>query len=228
MRLRNTRSTRSITKRAKPVLLVFGYLVTWTIVPLVALWPAGDPHPQTTAMFLAVQRGDLAAIDETLRGGVDVDSHDDTGITLLMAAARAGHIDAVRKLLAAGARIDTCAPTFGTPLMVATISGRHDVMRELVDRGANVDAVSPTGQTALWYARICGDEEAARILIAGGAVAEGRSAVPASELGQAIQRKPTSPSDIRSGKAECVRTRATAAAARPAGRSGPASRGPAG
>jgi hypothetical protein len=63
------------------------------------------------------------------------------------------------------------------------------------------------------------------VLLAGGAVAEGRSAVPARERGQATQRKLSSPSDIRSGTGECARTRATAAGFRPAGRSDPASRG---
>ena len=179
MRIRSTRSTRSsITHSAKRLLLAFGYLAAWATVPLVAIWPAGDPHPQTTAMFLAAQQGTVAAIDEILRGGQDVDSPDETGITPLMEAARSGRIDAVRKLLAAGASIDACSPVVGTPLMVAVVSGQHDIMRELIPRGADVDAANLTGQTALWCARLGGDEEAVRILIAGGALAEGRSAVP--------------------------------------------------
>jgi ankyrin repeat protein len=165
-------------KSAIRVLLLFGHFATWAMVLLLAIWPAGDAHPQTTAMFLAIQHGNLSATDEFLRGGVDVNSRDESGITPLMAAARGGHIDVVRRLLAAGARIDACVPVWGTPLMVAAVSGQHDVMRELVARGANVDAVSPTGQTALWIARMAGDEKAVRILTAAGAVAEGRCAVP--------------------------------------------------
>ena len=143
MKTRSTQSTRSsFSKSAERVLLVVGYLAAWATVPLVAIWPAGDPHPQTTAMIQAAQQGNVAAMDTVLRGGLDVDSRDDTGITPLMAAARTGHIDAVRKLLAAGARIDACAPASGTPLMAATNSGHHDVMRELIKRGANVDAIN--------------------------------------------------------------------------------------
>ena len=178
MRIRGTQSTRSgIAGSAKRILLGFGYLVACATVPLVAIWPAGDPHPQTTAMILAADQGNVAAIDEILRDGLDVEARDDTGTTPLMAAARSGRIDAVRKLLAAGARIDACNPVTGTALMAATHSGYHDVMRELITRGANVDAASPTGQTALWWARIGGDEGAVRILIAAGARAEGPAAV---------------------------------------------------
>ena len=178
-----TRSTRSsITKSAGRILLVFGHLAACGMVPLVAMWPAGDPNPQMTEMFLAVRGGNVAAMDAILRRGLDVDCCDETGITPLMAAARAGQVDAVRKILAAGARIDACAPVFGTPLMVAVVSGRHDIMRELIERGADVDAANLTGQTALWSARLGGDEEAVRILIAGGACAEGDSTAP-SEAG---------------------------------------------
>jgi hypothetical protein len=160
--------------------ILFGcfYFVACAIVPLAALWPAGDPYSQVTAMFLAAQDGNDAAMDEILRGGLDVDCRDVTGITPLMAAARAGQLDAVRKLLAAGARINACAAVFGTPLMVAANCGRHDVLRELIERGADVNAIDPTGQTALWYARMTGDDEAVRILTAAGAVVEGHFTAP--------------------------------------------------
>ena len=182
MRTPSTRSTRSgITESAKRILLFFGYLAACATVPLVAIWPAGDPHPQTTAMIMAAHQGNVAAMDEILGRGLDVDSRDECGITPLMAAARTGHIGAVRKLLAAGARIDACAPVTGTPLMAATIGGNHDVMRELIERGANVDAANQTGQTALWWARVRDDKEAVWVLLAGAARAEGRAAVPASE-----------------------------------------------
>jgi len=178
MRICSTRSTRSsITKSAKRVLLVLCYLATWAVVPLVAVWRAGT-DPPAMALFLSVQTGNLAAIDEALRDGVHVDSRDVTGITPLMAAARAGHIDVMRKLLVSGASIDVCVPVFGTPLMVAATNRQHDVMRELVERGANVDAVNPTGQTALWIARTGGDEEAVRILTEAGAIAEGHCTAP--------------------------------------------------
>jgi ankyrin repeat protein len=184
MRILGTRSTHgsSFSGRAGRVLLALGHLVACVMVPLVAIWPAGDPNPRATAMFLAVQRGNVAAIDAALRDGLDVDSRDDTGVTPLAAAARGGHLEAVRRLLAVGAAMDASVPVVGTPLMVAAMNGHHDVMRELIDRGAKVNAAArPTGRTALWYARVNDDEDAVRLLIAAGAVAEGDATHEAHE-----------------------------------------------
>ena len=174
-----TRSTRSsITKSARRILLFFGYVAACVTVPLVAIWPAGDPHPQTTEMFLAVRQGDVAAMDTILRDGLDVDCCEETGMTPLMAAARAGHLGAVRRLLDAGASIDACAAVWGTPLMLAATSGYHDVMRELIEDGADVNAANRTGQTPLWCARNYGDDEMVRMLTCAGAVAEGHCTAP--------------------------------------------------
>jgi ankyrin repeat protein len=165
------------------------YFVACVIAPLAVLWPAHDLQRQMTSMFAAAQHGNVVAIDEVLRGGLDVDCRDETGITPLMAAARAGQVDAVRKLLAAGARINACAAVWGTPLMLAASGGHHDVMRELIARGADVNAANPTGQTALWYARVAADDEAVRILIAAGAVAEGHNTPSAAGKSIAVENE---------------------------------------
>jgi ankyrin repeat protein len=172
----------SFAQRARRILFGCFYLVSCATVPLAALWPAGDPHAQTTAMNLAAQRGNIAEMKALLRGGVDVNCADETGITPLMAAARGGQVAAVRKLLAVGARIDARAPVLGTPLILAIVNVQHDVMRELIARGADVDRADATGQTPLGCARNAGDDQAVRILIAAGAVAEGHfNALPAGE-----------------------------------------------
>jgi uncharacterized protein len=180
MKSRNTRSkhssssSSSIAASTKRGPLGFGYLAACAVVPLVALWPSVDPHPQTTAFLTAAQRGDVAAIDEILQGGLDVDCRDEDGVTPLMAAARRGQLVAVHKLLAAGAGIDNCAPVLGTPLMFASsLGGHHDVMHKLIESGADVNAANAYGHTALWYARVSDDAEVVRILTAAGAVAEG-------------------------------------------------------
>src|SRR5262245_7558353 len=127
----------SIAQRTKRALCCCYCMAACVIAPLAALWPQGDPHPQRTTMFEAAQRGNVAAMNDILRGGLNVDCRDETGLTPLMAAARGGQLEAVRKLLAAGARIDAYAPVFGTPLMIATANRHHEVMRELIARGAD-------------------------------------------------------------------------------------------
>ena len=149
------------------------------IVVLVALWPAAepDPHPQTTAMSLAVESGDVAAMDGLLRKGLEVDCTDEYGITPLMIAARTGQLGAVQRLIAAGARIDACS-LFGTPLMLAALYRHHQIMHELIEHGAHVGVTNELGRTALWYARVADDDEEVQMLIAAGAVAQGDSVAP--------------------------------------------------
>jgi ankyrin repeat protein len=179
MRIYSARSTRSgLRESAERIVLVFCYFAAWAVVPLMAFWPPGDSDPQATAMFQAAQRGNVAAIEKILRGGLDVNCRDETGITPLMAAARAGQLDAVLQLLDAGGSVNASANVSGTPLMMATASGQHAVMRELINHAADVNAVSSTGQTALWFARSSGDAATVRILTAAGAVAEGRCSMP--------------------------------------------------
>ena len=142
-----TRSHSILTKSTGRILFGCFYFVFCTIAPLAAaLWQANDSHAQTTAMFLAAQNGNVAAMDKILRGGLDVDCRDETGITPLMVAARGGKLAAVRKLLAAGARINACAAVVGTPVFPARSVARSRARRRTSTmwNWAGSDAIAQT------------------------------------------------------------------------------------
>ena len=130
----------------------------------------------------AVTRNDTSTVSRYLGRGLDPDTTDAKGNTLLMLAARLGHEEMVRLLIRWKARPDR-RNTFGdtalalacleahsgvakllvsagapvnvpgwTPLHYAAFGGNTDLVNYLLDIGANKDAVAPNGYTALMLA----------------------------------------------------------------------------
>jgi ankyrin repeat protein len=123
-----------------------------------------------TALALAAQAGDDAALSVLLRGGADVDATSRHGQTPLMIA---GSADAVNALCGAGADTDAADPTGQTPLIAAARRGNVDVLIALLGQGADADAATVTGVTPLHLAAAIDPEqraaEAARALLGAGA-----------------------------------------------------------
>ncbi|KAL5662197.1 hypothetical protein ACJX0J_029322, partial [Zea mays] len=67
---------------------------------------ASNPHAGGDVMCLATRRGDLDALRELLKLGLDVDSEDHDGATALRVAMAEGHADAARFLITNGASVD--------------------------------------------------------------------------------------------------------------------------
>jgi len=114
-------------------------------------------------MLQAIRLDDEAAITELFRRGMDVDTVNPQGETLLMLAAREGKPNVVRTILAARPRIQTRNPLGESALMLATILGHTEVARLLLDAGAPVDH---GGWTPLIYAAARNRADIARLLIA--------------------------------------------------------------
>jgi hypothetical protein len=101
------------------------------------------PGPAATAYLDAVRKGDVAAVQKALDGGVDVDTPFRYGRTALSFAADRGSVEIVRVLLARGAKPDV-ADTFynQTPLAWASspaqtrTPGHVEVVKLLLDKGA--------------------------------------------------------------------------------------------
>ncbi|CAL5095087.1 unnamed protein product [Urochloa decumbens] len=70
---------------------------------------ASSPHAGGDVLCLAARRGDVAALRELLRLGLDVDAEDHDGATALRAAMAEGHADAARFLVMNGASVDKAA-----------------------------------------------------------------------------------------------------------------------
>jgi hypothetical protein len=67
---------------------------------------ASNPHAGGDVLCLAARRGDLDALRELLKLGLDVDSEDHDGATALRVAMAEGHADAARFLIMNGASVD--------------------------------------------------------------------------------------------------------------------------
>ncbi|CAN6350930.1 unnamed protein product [Urochloa humidicola] len=70
---------------------------------------ASSPHAAGDVLCHAARRGDVAALRELLRLGLDVDAEDHDGATALRAAMAGGHADAAGFLVMNGASVDKAA-----------------------------------------------------------------------------------------------------------------------
>lgn len=117
-------------------------------------------------MLHAIQMDDEKAIVELFRRGMDVETVNARGETLLMLAAREGKPNVVRTILAARPRLHVRSPLGESALMLATIMGHAEVARLLLEAGA---PVNHSGWTPLIYAAARNRTDIARLLIAKGA-----------------------------------------------------------
>lgn len=145
-------------------------------------------------LMQAIDNGDTNTVTTILQRGMDVNTVDKSGNSLLMLAVQKENIDLVRFLVEHRAR--QVKNQYGdTPLMVAALKGNLDmvkllvnagadvnnsgwtpliyaafegkdlVVRYLLEKGADVDAVAPNQMTALMLAAKNGHEDTVRALI---------------------------------------------------------------
>ena len=134
-----------------------------------------DRELAATALFDAVDAGDLDGIRRALAQGSRLNAQDSTGMTPLARAAREGRAEVVRLLLSKGAEVDRPSSVFGPPLIRAAANGHVDVVDQLLRAGASPRSRDRIGGTALWYAAGSdGDVGLIERLVAAGADLEAR------------------------------------------------------
>lgn len=114
----------------------------------------------------AVKNGNAALIRQLLAKGVDVDSTDREGTTLLITAASEGKLESVRALVDGRAKLNTANQFGETALMMASIRGHRPVVEYLLGKGAQVNQ---PGWTALMFAAIKGHADIVKMLLSKGA-----------------------------------------------------------
>lgn len=114
----------------------------------------------------AATMGDAKALASLLQRGLDPDTVDAQGNTLLILAAREGQTAAVEALLKQRVRIDYRNPAGDSALMLAVLRGHDDAARALLKAGAQVNQ---EGWAPLHYAAFEGREAIFDTLLAAGA-----------------------------------------------------------
>jgi ankyrin repeat protein len=142
---------------------------------------------------------ETALVINLLQRGMDVNTVDPQGTSLLMYAARFGNVELLEFLLknrasvlkknrygdtalllaALGGHLEAVRRLVSagapldqpgwTPLIYASFQGHADVIQFLADQGADVDAQADNGMTALMIAARNGHKEVASVLLAAGA-----------------------------------------------------------
>ncbi|MDT3669064.1 MAG: ankyrin repeat domain-containing protein [Aromatoleum sp.] len=114
----------------------------------------------------AARRGDTAQLVQLLNRGVDPNTVDDQGNTLLMLAAREGSGETVAAILKFRPKIAQRNATGDSALMLAALKGHADIVDQLLAAGA---PVNNDGWTPLIYAAFEGHLDIVERLLARGA-----------------------------------------------------------
>jgi hypothetical protein len=122
----------------------------------------GDSVGNST-LSAAVDKGQIATIDELLRAGADANSSNDAGITVLMVAVVHRQHEAVGRLLDGGARINAQDDRGKTALMWAAAYRDPDIAHLLLERGADASIRDDAGQNAATWVQDGGTTESARL-----------------------------------------------------------------
>jgi ankyrin repeat protein len=120
-------------------------------------------------MFSAANNGDLKTIEEALNNGVDVNSINLNGTTVLMIASLRGYTEIVKLLLENGADVNSFDNENDTALIRATFAGHADIVEMLLDAGADMNKLSNDSGTALMTASMFGYIDILKMLLDRGA-----------------------------------------------------------
>jgi uncharacterized protein len=112
----------------------------------------------------AAEGGDTRAVAGYLDQGLDPNTTDANGYTMLMIAARQG--DLVSVLLSRKANLARQTAVGDTALMMAALGGHTEIVRQLLDAGAQLNG---SGWTALHYAAFSGYPDIVALLLRRGA-----------------------------------------------------------
>lgn len=132
----------------------------------------------------AARTGDLAAVEQLIDDGANIDAKDPLG-TALHHAVAAGHAEVIELLLFRGADVNAMSGT-GSPLHLAILSDRATIVERLIAVGANVNATVGEGNTPLHYAAQAGSVALAKLLIENGADVKARRVRSGMPLHDAI------------------------------------------
>jgi ankyrin repeat protein len=138
-----------------------------------AVMQAGAETEGIDLAFCAAYRGDVAGVRAAVDGGLQVNTQDRDGHTMLMAASGGGNaLSTIALLLDRGAKIDLQDKKCNAALMLACSTLNTSAVELLLDQRASVDLQSKEGDTALMQAASSGRSAIVGLLLARGASVE--------------------------------------------------------
>lgn len=200
-------------------------LLAYTAVLLLAASPFAAAGVYDD-IIVAANQGDTTKVVDLLRRGMDVNTSDPQGNTLLMLAAREKNLDLVRFLLDNRANASRRNRYGDTALMLATLQGHEEIVTLLLERkvqpnqpgwnalhyaafdnrariaalllsaGADVNALAPNGSTPLMLAAKRGHLEMVRLLVGARADLNQIDTEEGTALDMAIQARHTEVSNF--------------------------------
>ncbi len=128
--------------------------------------PANKTTVDLAAFFDSAFNGELAAVEQAIKAGVDVNAADEKQQNALMLASFNGHTPVVKILLDNGATLGARDSNGRTPLMFAATGANASTVEFLIEKGAQVDAVDTAEKfTPLMYAAAEGQVEVVEVLL---------------------------------------------------------------
>jgi len=137
--------------------------IIWSLALMLWLGHGGIALGAAYDDFLnAVKNGNSRGVAQWLKRGIDANTVDPAGQTVLHLAARAGALEVVRVLVDARVNIDRRNANGETAIMLAALGGHRSVVEFLISKEAQINQ---PGWTALLYAATNGHLEIIKILI---------------------------------------------------------------
>jgi len=143
-------------------------------------------------LVLAARSNELPKVEQMIKTGMDPDTSDPQGNTLLIIAASEGHFDMAKYLLSQRAKVRERNAFGDTPLMLAALHGHLELVRLLAAYGADLN---PPGWTPLHYCAWEGHTDVCALLVELGTQVNARAVNGATPLMMAAHQ----------GKLETVR-----------------------
>jgi N-acetylmuramoyl-L-alanine amidase len=136
---------------------------------LIACFCMAESSDVNDRLIIAVNDGNIQAVEDLLTFGADVNLRMTEGITPLFIASQKGHTEIVKLLLEKGAQVDVKDTEGTTPLFIASQKGHTEIVKLLLEKGAQVDAKDTEGTTPLDAASSKGHTEIVKLLLEKGA-----------------------------------------------------------
>ena len=116
-------------------------------------------------LIQASKKGDLDKIQRLLSEGIDINSRNKDGATILMRASYDGCLQVVKALLEKNADVNAHNKDGWTGLMLASAMGHADVVHALIGSQVKIDAQNKDGWSSLMIATYYGHFDVIKVLL---------------------------------------------------------------